>query len=114
MGGIRAGSSMSRKSPTVTVSEDDRRTRRRQEILETAARLFADIGYVGCEMERLSTELKIAKGTLYLYFPAKQELFFACVDWGMRQMQDAVRAAAESVADPFERISRAIRAYLAF
>ncbi len=65
-------------------------------------------------MERVAAEAGIAKGTLYLYFPGKQELFFACVDWGMSWMQQTVRAAAESVSDPFERIAVAVRAYLEF
>ena len=93
---------------------DGRRAQRRQAIVETAARLFAQEGYNGCEMERVSAEVGIAKGTLYLYFPGKQELFFACVDWGMSWMQQTVRAAAESVNDPLERIAVAIRTYLAF
>ena len=97
------------------VRGDERRTQRRQEIVETAARLFADWGYAGCEMERVASELGIAKGTLYLYFPGKQELFFACVDWAMTQLQVAVRAAAnEGGDDPFAQISRAVRAYLVF
>jgi AcrR family transcriptional regulator len=92
----------------------DRRLERRQRIIEAAARLFADLGYTGCEMERVAAELGIAKGTLYLYFPAKQELFFACVDLGMRQMQEAVRLAAADANEPLEVIAKAIRAYLAF
>jgi AcrR family transcriptional regulator len=97
-------------------SGSEKRLQRRQTIVESAARLFADIGYTACEMERVATEAGIAKGTLYLYFPGKQELFFACVDWGMKSMQEAVRAAAASVPDsqPFDRFGRAIREYLAF
>lgn len=83
-------------------------------ILSVAARLFAEIGYADCEMGRLAAELGIAKGTLYLYFTSKEELFYACVDAGMRDMQQAVQAAAELVVDPVERISRAVRAYLEF
>jgi AcrR family transcriptional regulator len=105
---------MSAKSSTTPRSRDDRRTERRQSIIEAGARLFAELGFAGCEMERVATELRIAKGTLYLYFPGKQDLFFACVDLGMQQMQAAVRIAAETTTDPFEMISRAIRAYLAF
>lgn len=105
---------MSSKPSPAETGDSGRRSQRRQAIVETAARLFAQEGYTGCEMERLATELGIAKGTLYLYFPGKQELFFACVDWGMSQMQTAVREAAESVEDPFHRIARAIRTYLAF
>jgi hypothetical protein len=52
----------------------DRRAQKRQAILETAARLFAEHGYADCDMERLAAELGIAKGTLYLYFPGKQDL----------------------------------------
>lgn len=88
--------------------------RRRQEIVEAASRLFAELGYDRCDMDRVASKLKIAKGTIYLYFKSKQELFFACVDWGMICMQAAVRAAADAETDPFERIAQAIRAYLAF
>jgi AcrR family transcriptional regulator len=91
-----------------------RRLQRRQAIVETAGRLFAELGFSGCEMERVASEQKIAKGTLYLYFPGKQELFFACVDAGMQQMQAAVQAAAASTEEPFEKIRRGIRAYLGF
>jgi AcrR family transcriptional regulator len=99
---------------TVGPCTPDRRAQRRQAIIEAAAKLFADPGYSSCEMERVTSELGIAKGTLYLYFPGKQELFFACVDLGMKQMQEAVLAAADSAPEPFDRIARAIRAYLAF
>ncbi len=107
---------MKEKAPESDVAGSDRRSQRRQAIVETAARLFAAEGFAGCEMERVAAEVGIAKGTLYLYFPGKQELFFACVDWGMSWMQQTVRAAAErgGESDPFERIRRGIREYLAF
>lgn len=82
--------------------------------METAARLFAELGFAGCEMERVAADLGIAKGTLYLYFPGKQDLFFACVDLGMQQMKQAVAEAAATATDPFGRISQAILAYLQF
>jgi AcrR family transcriptional regulator len=91
-----------------------RRHQRQLSIIEAAARLFAELGYNACEMERVATEIGVAKGTLYLYFSGKQELFFACVDLGMGQMQQAVLGAAQKADDPFARISLAIRAYLDF
>ena len=105
---------MPAKSSAAKSSRSDRRLERRQQIIEAAARLFAELGFAGCEMERVASELGIAKGTLYLYFPGKQDLFFACVDLGMQQMQAAVRQASAMAADPFEVISRAIRSYLEF
>ena len=91
-----------------------RREERRQAIIEVAARLFAELGYTACEMERVAAELGIAKGTLYLYFASKEELFCACSDAGMKQMQAAVCKAAEEAADPIDRIGRGIHAYLQF
>jgi AcrR family transcriptional regulator len=92
----------------------DRRAQRQRMIIEAAARIFGRAGYDGAEMERVAEEAGIAKGTLYLYFQGKQDLFFACVDDGMRQMQANVRAAADSTTEPFERLARGIRAYLTF
>ncbi len=108
------GSPESDKATETDATSTDRRSQRRQAIVETAARLFAKDGFAGCEMERVAAEVGIAKGTLYLYFPGKQELFFACVDWGMSGMQQTVRLAAETVDDPFTRIGLGIRTYLAF
>ena len=90
------------------------RLERRQKIVGAASRLFAHLGYSECDMDREAARLRIAQGTIYLYFPSKEKLFLACVDWGMSQLQLSVRAAEESTEDPFERIARAIRAYLTF
>ncbi len=65
-------------------------------------------------MERVAAVQKIAKGTLYLYFPGKQDLFLACVDWGMAEMQRVVEEASRQETDPFRKIARSIRAYLEF
>ena len=90
------------------------RLERRQKIVGAASRLFAQLGYSECDMDRVAARLRIANGTIYLYVPSKEKLFLACVDWGMSQLQLSVRAAEESTEDPFERIARAIRAYLTF
>jgi AcrR family transcriptional regulator len=83
-------------------------------IIRAAMGLFAQYGYDDCDMECVAAKLKIAKGTLYLYFPGKQELFFACVDTAMQELQAAITAARETTADPLLQISRAIRTYVEF
>lgn len=105
---------MTTQSAASTSGCVDRRAERRQAIIATASTLFAEIGYAECEMERVASHLGIAKGTLYLYFASKEELFYACVDLGMRTMQERVQGAARGVTDPFEKISCAIYAYLQF
>jgi AcrR family transcriptional regulator len=102
------------KKPTDELSQEVRKSQRRQKIVEAAAPLFASLSYSACEMDRVATDAHVAKGTLYLYFPNKQELFHACVDFGISQMHQTVKAAADVATDPIERIARAIHAYLVF
>src|SRR3954453_1937561 len=99
---------------TESPAGDQRRQERCRQIVDAATQLFAELGYSACEMDRLAAKLKIAKGTLYLYFKSKEELFYACVDHAMLKLQAAVKAAAEKVDDPLEKIPAAIRAYLVF
>lgn len=100
--------------PSTTNLKADRRTQRREAIIAAATGLFAESGYGGCEMDRLAAELNVAKGTLYLYFPSKEELFYACVDAGMQAMQQSVQKAIADQPDRLERIRRGIYAYLKF
>src|SRR6478672_12023045 len=94
-----AGYAGNRKMASVSLPSPQsiHRDKRRKSIVSAASQLFAKLGYADCHMERLAKKLRIAKGTLYLYFPSKEDLFFACVDQGMQNMQAAVLAAAEAV-----------------
>ena len=47
--------------------------RRREEILEKAIKLFAKHGYGGTDTQQLADELRVGKGTLYRYFPSKEQ-----------------------------------------
>lgn len=105
---------MSPTAKTPPPAREAKRAERRREIAETAAFLFAELGYSACEMHRVASEMGVAKGTLYLYFPGKQELFFACVDLGLSEMREATQQAAEEVEEPFDKIRRALRAYLIY
>ena len=49
--------------------------RRTEEILAPAARLFAERGFDGADTQELADRVGVGKGTLYRYFPSKQELF---------------------------------------
>ncbi|HEY3243502.1 MAG TPA: TetR/AcrR family transcriptional regulator [Phycisphaerae bacterium] len=85
--------------------------RRREEILEVAAQVFARRGYPGTDVQIVADELGVGKGTIYRYFPSKQDLFLAAVDRAMVQLKGAVDAATDA-ADPLERIAQAVRAFV--
>lgn len=88
--------------------------KRREQILDVAAVLFARHGYQELDIQTLADRLGFAKGTVYRYFPSKERLFLAAVDRGMEQMRAFVRATYAPAADPLDRLALAVRAYLEF
>jgi len=50
---------------------------RHQEVIEAACRIFARQGYAATNVEDIAREAGIAKGTIYLYFKSKEEVFAA-------------------------------------
>ena len=88
--------------------------RRREQILDAAATLFAERGYSDTDTQALADILFVGKGTIYRYFSSKELLFLAVVDRVMRRLRAAVDASMQGIEDPLDRIAQAIRAYLAF
>src|SRR5579862_4294626 len=50
---------------------------RHHEILEAARHIFARLGYAATNVEDIAKEAGMAKGTVYLYFKSKEEVFGA-------------------------------------
>jgi AcrR family transcriptional regulator len=89
-------------------------SRRREEILDVAAILFAKRGYPNTDVDSVADKLGVGKGTIYRYFPTKSELFLAAVDRGMHGLTERVNQAVAAVADPIDRIVTAIGTYLEY
>ena len=54
---------------------EERRTERREQILEGARRCFAENGYEGATVVRLEDEIGLSRGAIFNYFPSKEDLF---------------------------------------
>ncbi len=70
------------------------RDERRSEIIATASRLFHEIGYAKCSVDRIINEIGVAKGTFYYYFKSKPDILQAIV----AQTLDQIVEAADSIA----------------
>lgn len=53
---------------------------RRQEILDTAIRLFYEKGYEKTSIADIAKEMNVAQGLCYRYFPSKEILFDTAID----------------------------------
>jgi len=67
---------MSAISPT---NRQRRKEARPQELLAAALDLFVEKGFAATKTEDVATRAGVAKGTLYLYYPSKEELLKAVV-----------------------------------
>lgn len=56
---------------------------RRTSILEAACRAFARCGYEGTTVDTIAAEAQIAKGTVYLYYKSKADIYHAAVKHGL-------------------------------
>lgn len=71
---------------------------RPKEIVEAALQVFARDGFAGTRLEDVAEQVGISKGTIYLYFENKEELFKACV----RETVGVHLAATQEFAVSFE------------
>lgn len=52
---------------------------RRQSIIKAGSKLFKKIGYLDTSMDMVANEAQLSKGTLYLYFKSKDDLYANCI-----------------------------------
>ena len=54
---------------------EERKTERREQILDGARRCFAENGYEGATVSRLEDQIGLSRGAIFNYFPSKEDLF---------------------------------------
>ncbi len=54
--------------------------RRRQEVMDVAARIFSEKGYEATSIQEIAEEVGILKGSLYYYIDTKEDLLFGVIE----------------------------------
>lgn len=80
------------------VTRQRRKEARPQELLGAALELFVEKGFAATKTEDVASRAGVAKGTLYLYYPSKEELLKAVV----RENLSALIAEGADIASSFE------------
>ncbi len=65
--------------PAAHAPRQRRKQARPQELLDAALALFVEKGYAATRTDEVAQHAGVSKGTLYLYYPSKEELFKAVV-----------------------------------
>ncbi len=88
--------------------------RRKAQILDTAARVFATFGFANTQVQTIANHLGIGNGTVYRYFPTKEQLFLSAVERGLDELKAEMDAVMARPHEGVELIRVAVRTYLAF
>ena len=103
---------------TDPTSSDDapRRERRKEarpgELLAAALDVFVEKGYAAARVEEVAARAGVSKGTLFLYFPSKEELFKAVVRENISGMYAGWSAEIDGfTADSAEMLVYAVNAW---
>jgi AcrR family transcriptional regulator len=86
---------------------------RPREICAAALEVFAEKGFAAAKLDEIARRAGVSKGTLYLYFTDKEELFRAVVRDTVSPNIDHVRDAIMAVDLPFAQIAPMFLARLA-
>jgi len=83
---------------------------RPEEILEAALHVFGEQGFARTRLEEVARRAGVSKGTLYLYFKSKEDLFRemarACVSASVAQEEEFVRTFEGSTKDLLNQFIR--------
>ena len=77
---------------------------RREQILEAALRLFRRYGFRKTTVDEIASEAGIGKGSVYLEFPSKEDVFFALLEEHERGILGEVQKIAEGDGDVCQRL----------
>ena len=91
-----------------------RGTKRREQLLHAAARLFSEQSYHGTTVGDVCDALGVGKGVFYWYFDSKEALFAELLQESLFDLRRTQNIAIEHVTDPVSRIEAGIRASIAF
>src|SRR5439155_10719058 len=102
---------------TISPSSQEPRWRRLpeerpQQIIDAALAIFGERGLAGARLEDIAKRAGLSKGTIYLYFPNKEELFREMVrDIVVGHLEVAERAVRDSTASVTETLTDFMRQY---
>lgn len=91
------------------------RERRRSSILDAAEKVFLAKGPASATMDEVAAGAELSKGTLYLYFKSKDELYLAVILRTLGVVEEGMRAIASDTSRPgIETLRLLARHHLTF
>jgi len=84
----------------------------REEILESALRLFSDKGFHNVSMQDIANESEFGVGTLYHFFEGKEQLFLELMEAGIKKIGQLLIPILDSNQEEQKKLSEFIRVHV--
>ena len=88
------------------------RDNKRPQLLDAAASHFAEAGYDAASMREIAAAAGMKAGSMYYYFPSKEDLLVAVHEEGIRRISEEVVAALDGQFGPWIRLEVAMVTHL--
>lgn len=85
-----------------------------RQIIDAAERVFGEHGYALARMDTIAEQAGVAKGTVYLYFESKQDLFASVVEDRVNQFVDLIKNELGKAQNPTEVVRTLILTRIQF
>jgi AcrR family transcriptional regulator len=82
---------------------------RTAELLEAARRVFAKKGFHAATVEDIAAAAGVAKGTVYLYYRSKQEVYWGALEHGITELHHKIQTRLAAEETPEDKV----RAFIA-
>ena len=97
---------------TMAAIKSSLRDNKRPQLLDAAASHFAEAGYDAASMRDIAAAAGMKAGSMYYYFPSKEDLLVAVHEEGIRRISGAVIAALDGQSEPWMRLEVAMGTHL--
>ncbi len=93
---------------TKKLTRAEQKARRPVEILDAAFEEFVESGYVATRVEDIASRVGVTKGTVYVYFETKEQLFEAMIGHISEPLEGLLASASELKGTATERLQKTI------
>jgi AcrR family transcriptional regulator len=89
----------------------DQREKKRQAVLQTAARLFNERGFHATSLDDIAERLHVSKPTLYYYVKSKDDILLECVRQALAMMQAGIAEVRQGGGRALDQLRACMRIY---
>jgi len=87
---------------------------RKEEILDAAQKIFFEKGLLTATMDEIAESAELSKGTLYLYYKSKEDLYLAVMMRGTRALAEMIQKVVELTEPILKKIIKLGEVYTTF